>query len=42
MIPPMEWNEIIENTKEKMLHDNKGNELAQGKIRYIMTILGRM
>ena len=27
VIPPMEWNEIIEDAKEKRLRENKGNEL---------------
>ena len=28
MIPLMEWNEIIEDAKEKRLRENRGNELA--------------
>ena len=28
MIPPMEWNEIIEDTKEKRLCQNRASELA--------------
>lgn len=42
MIPPMEWNEIIEDAKEKRLRDNKGNEPEQGKRSYVMIVLSRM
>ena len=42
MIPPSEFNEIIEDAKEKRLCDNKGNKLEEGKIRYFMVILSRM
>ena len=38
MIPPMEWNEIIEDAKEKMLCENRVNEPTQGKIRYFMIV----
>ena len=41
MIPPMEWNEIIEDVKEKMLH-GKGVEPKKGKIRYVMIVLSIM
>ena len=41
MIPPMEWNEIIEDAKEKRLQDNK-IELEGGKRRYVMIVLSRM
>ena len=42
MIPPMEWNEIIENAKEKRLRGNNGNEQEHGKRRYVMMVLSRM
>ena len=41
MIPPMEWNEIIEDAKEKRL-SGKGNEPERGKRRYVMIVLSRM
>ena len=41
MIPQIEWNEIIEDTKEKRLR-GKGNEPKKGKIRYVMIVLSRM
>ena len=41
MIPPMEWNEIIEDAKEKRLHD-KGNEPEEGKRKYVMIVLSTM
>lgn len=31
MIPLMEWNEIIEDAKEKRLCENRVNGAAQGK-----------
>ena len=42
MIPLMEWNEIIEDAKEKRLRDNKGNEPKEGKRRYVMIVLSIM
>ena len=42
MIPPMEWNEIIEDAKEKRLHENRGNEPAQGEKRNVMIVLSTM
>lgn len=41
MIPLMEWNEIIEDGKEKRLH-GKGIEPEKGKRRYVMLVLSRM
>ena len=41
IILPMEWNEIIEDAKEKTLH-GKGIELEEGKRRYAMIVLSRM
>ena len=41
MIPPMEWNEIIEDAKDKRLC-GKANKLEKGKIRYGMIVLSRM
>ena len=38
MIPLMEWNEIIEDAKEKRLH-GKGIEPGKGKKRYDMIVL---
>jgi hypothetical protein len=42
MIPPMEWNEIIEDAKEKRLCENTVNEVAQGKKRYVMIVLSTL
>ena len=42
MIPPMEWNEIIEDAKEKRLCENSVNEVAQGKKRYVMIVLSTL
>ena len=39
MIPPMEWNEIIEDAKEKRLCEDRDNEAAQGKKRYVIIVL---
>ena len=41
MIPLMEWNEIIEDAKEKRLH-GFANELEKGKRRHVMIVLSRM
>ena len=42
MIPLMEWNEIIEDAKEKRLCENRVNEAAQGKKRYVMVVLSTL
>ena len=42
MIPPMEWNEIIEDAKEKRLCEDTDNEAAQGKKRYVMIVLSTL
>ena len=42
MIPLMEWNEIIEEAKEKRIHENRGNEPTQGKRRYGMIVLSTL
>ena len=39
MIPLMEWNEIIEDAKEKRLCEDRDNEAAQGKKRYVIIVL---
>ena len=39
MIPSMEWNEIIEEAKEKRLCEN---EAAQGKRRYVIIVLSTL
>ena len=41
MIPLMEWNEIIEDAKEKRLHGQE-NKLEKGKRRYFRIVLSRM
>ena len=41
MIPLMEWNEIIEDGNEKMLH-GKGNDREKGERRYVMIVLSRI
>ena len=42
MIPPMEWNEIIEDAKEKRLCEDRYNEVAQGKKRYVVIVLSTL
>ena len=42
MIPLMEWNEIIEDAKEKRLCEDRLNEVAQGKKRYVMIVLSTL
>ena len=42
MIPPMEWNEIIEDAKEKRLCEDSDNEAAQGKKRYVIIVLSTL
>ena len=42
MIPPMEWNEIVEDAKEKRLCEDRDNEAAQGKKRYVMIVLSTL
>ena len=42
MIPPMEWNEIIEDAKEKRLCEDTDNEAAQGKKRYVIIVLSTL
>ena len=42
MIPPMEWNEIIEDTKERRLCENRVNEPAQENQRYVMIVLSTL
>ena len=42
MIPPMEWNEIIEDAKEKSLCEDRDNEAVQGKKRYVMIVLSTL
>ena len=41
MIPQIEWNEIIEDAKEKMIRGN-GIEPKKGKRRYVMIVLSIM
>ena len=42
MIPPMEWNEIVEDAKEKRLCEDRDNEAAQGKKRYVIIVLSTL
>ena len=42
MIPPMEWNEIIEDAKEKRLCEDRDNEVAQSKKRYVMIVFSTL
>ena len=42
MIPPMEWNEIIEDAKEKRLYEDRDNEVAQGKKRCVIIVLSTL
>ena len=42
MIPPMEWNELIEDAKEKRLCEDRVNEAAQGKKRYVIIVLSTL
>ena len=42
MIPLMQWNEIIEDAKEKSLCENRINEVARGEKRYVMIVLSTL
>ena len=42
MIPLMEWNEIIEDAKDKRLREDRVNEAARGKKRYVMIVLSTL
>ena len=42
MIPPMEWNEIIEDAKEKRLCEDRDNEAAQDQKRYVIIVLSTL
>lgn len=42
MIPLMEWNEIVEDAKEKSLREAIDNEAARGKRRYVMIVLSTL
>ena len=42
MIPPMEWNEIVEDAKEKRLCEDRDNEVAQSKKRYVMIVFSTL
>ena len=42
MIPLMEWNEIIEDAKEKRLCEDRDNEATQGKKRYVIIVLSTL
>ena len=42
MIPRMEWNEIVEDAKEKRLCEDRDNEVAQSKKRYVMIVFSTL
>ena len=42
LIPPLEWNELVEDAKEKRLCEDRDNEVAQSKKRYVRIVLSTL